>query len=234
MPTEPSLAPTGGGLSSHISSILVATYMPPSSLHKRPSLWGPVVPSLPCSDRLAGLQGVTCIWAFFLWGGGVLEEYLPTSPSALRMSPPPGLLPGYPNLETPAECKDLLSAERKGCCVQGRRRFGTQDSAHFRGAEGQSSIHPEDPGTLLLPQFKNCVTCVHCITDYTEDAITLVVHAAVTHLEWNKHLLFTRCSLHTTLWTLNKHQCVSHIHIWTTQLNRRCRYPHQRFLRMSE
>lgn len=36
----------------------------------QPSLWGPVVPSLPCSDRLAGLQGVTCIWAFFFGGGG--------------------------------------------------------------------------------------------------------------------------------------------------------------------
>lgn len=72
MPTEPSLAPPRG-LSKNISIILVATYVlcwPASGLHKRPSLWGPVVPSLPCraasSDRLAGPQGVSCLWV----GGG--------------------------------------------------------------------------------------------------------------------------------------------------------------------
>lgn len=204
MPTEPSLAPPGASPKTSPSYLLLLMCSADqlqayTKDHHCEAQWCPLCPAglFPVTDwqvlRESAASGL---------GGGVLEEYSHSSPSALRTSPPPGLFPGSPNLETLAECKDLLSAEIKGCCVQGRRRFGTQDRAHCWGAVGQSSIHPEDPGTLFLSQFKNCVTCIHCITDYTEDAITFEVHAA--HLEWKGshiHLLFTRCTRPFGHWT---------------------------------
>lgn len=71
------------------------------------------------------------------------------------------------------------------------------DPAYCWGAEGQSSLHPEDPWILLLPQSKNCVNCSNCITDYT--AITFVVHAALIHLEWRAPTFI--CSSHTEICT---------------------------------
>lgn len=110
-----------------------------------------------------------------------------------------------------AASTDRLSG-LQGCCVQGRRRFGTQDRAPCRGAEGHSSIRPEDPGTLLLPQLlcylcSQITDCRGCIWSGRAPTFICSSHAAV-------------CTRPFGYWTQ------AHLNSWTTQLNRLCCYPH--------
>lgn len=131
MPTEPSLAPHRGPLQPRVHHTccflraLLTSFRPTQKIIAvRPS--GAVSALQGCFHLQTVRSSGSQLHLGFFGGGGVLEEYSHTSPSALRTWPPPGLFPGYPNLETLAECKDLLPAESKGWCVQGHRRFGTQ------------------------------------------------------------------------------------------------------------